>query len=198
MAGRYADIIAGMLGDEIVAGDDDFDLIAGLDDEDDDIVSGDDLALIAGALGKGKGGAAKKQLLRRAIAEKLSQGSTLVKQRSATKGRTVPLGFDSETAIDPGQTRRITTRPQIIFRGQRFVVQNDIAGAFIIQDLIVGKNSQFAASGPLPARAFESNAFGVELELDTAQIGQDITVFVTNTSSTPTRFVATLIGRSVE
>lgn len=198
MAGRYADIIAGMLGDEIVSGDDDIDLIAGLDDEDDDIVSGDDLALIAGALGKGKGGAAKKQLLRRAIAEKLSQGSTLVKQRSATKGRTVPLGFDSETAIDPGQTRRITTRPQIVFRGQRFVVQNDIAGAFIIQDLIVGKNSQFAASGPLPARAFESNAFGVELELDTAQIGQDITVFVTNTSSTPTRFVATLIGRSVE
>jgi hypothetical protein len=199
MTGRYSDIVSGMLGEDIVAGADDFDLIAGLDD--DDAVSGDDLQLIAGVIGAAKAQRGKlqnKQMLQRILAEKLAQSSTLVKEKPITKGRTVPIGFDSETDIAPGQTRRITTRPQVVFKGQRPVVSSDIAGSFVIQDIIVGKNSQFAASGPIPARAFEGNSVGVELDLDTAQIGQDITMFVTNISSSPVRFFATLIGRSVE
>jgi hypothetical protein len=198
MTGRYADIVSGMLGEDIISGADDFDLISGLGDDDE---SAGELELIAGALQAAKSNQAnkvKKALMQRVLAEKIGQGSTLVKEKPITKGRTVPLGFDSETPIDPGQTRRITTRPQVVFKGQRPIVSSDIAGSFMIQDIIVGKNSQFAASGPVPARTFEGNSFGVELDLDTAQIGQDITMFVTNISSAPTRFIATLIGKSVE
>jgi hypothetical protein len=198
MTGRYSDIVAGMLGEEIISGADDFDLISGLDDDES---AGAELELIAGAALnalKNQSKQNKQQMMSKVLAEKIAQGSTLVREKPATKGRTVPLGFDSETPIDPGQTRRITTRPQVVFKGQRPIVSSDIAGSFVIQDIIVGKNSQFAASGPVPARTFEGNSFGVELDLDTAQIGQDITMYVTNISAAPMRFIATLIGKSVE
>ena len=197
MTGRYADIVSGMLGEEIISGADDFDLVSGLDDE-----SAGELELIAGAIqaaqNKQANNNVKKALMQKVMAEKVAQGSTLVREKPITKGRTVPLGFDSETPIDPGQTRRITTRPQVVFKGVRPIVSSDIAGSFMLQDIIIGKNSQFAASGPVPARVFEGNSFGVELDLDTAQIGQDITMYVTNISSAPVRFIATLIGKSVE
>lgn len=202
MTGRYADIVSGMLGEDIISGADDFDLVSGLDDE-----SAGELELIAGAIqaaqqqtaqNKQANNNVKKALMQKVMAEKIAQGSTLVREKPITKGRTVPLGFDSETPIDAGQTRRITTRPQVVFKGVRPIVSSDIAGSFMLQDIIIGKNSQFAASGPVPARVFEGNSFGVELDLDTAQIGQDITMYVTNISSAPVRFIATLIGKSVE
>jgi hypothetical protein len=194
MAGRYSDIVSGMLGEDIIAGADDYDLIAGLDDEE----SAGELELISGAAVQNQKLRAKNAMLQRALAEKISQSSTLVKERSATKGRTVPLGFDSETPVDPGIPRRIITRPQVVFKGLRPVVSPDIAGSFIILDIIVGKNSQFAASGGVPARTFEGSSVGVELDLDTAQVGQDVIMVVQNISATPTRFIATLIGKSVE
>jgi hypothetical protein len=206
--GRYADIVAGMLAEDIVSGGDDLDLVSGYDliaGLDDDESSAGALELIAGALQSAKAkqqsnanSAAKKAVLQRALADKIAQGSTLVKERPISKGRTVPLGFDSETPIDPGQTRRVTARPQVVFKGIRPIVSSDIAGSFLIQDIVIGKNSQFAANGAIPARVFEGNAFGVELDLDTAQISQDIIMIVENISSAPVRFIATLIGKSVE
>jgi len=199
MTGRYADIVSGMLGEEIISGADDFDLVSGLGDDDE---SAGELALIAGALQAAKNNnqasKVRNALMQKVMAEKIGQGSTLVREKPITKGRTVPLGFDSETPVDPGQTRRVTTRPQVVFKGMRPIVSSDIAGSFMIQDIIIGKNSQFAASGPVPARTFEGNSFGVELDLDTAQIGQDVTMYVTNISNAPVRFIATLIGKSVE
>jgi len=195
MAGRYSDIVSGMLGEDIIAGTDDYDLIAGLDDDES---AGAEYELISGAAAQNQKLRARNAMLQRALAEKIAQGSTLVKERPINKGRTVPLGFDSETPIDPGMQRRIITRPQVVFKGLRPVVSPDIAGSFLIQDIIVGKNSQFAASGGIPARTFEGNSFGVELDLDTAQIGQDVIMVVQNISATPTRFIATLIGKSVE
>ncbi len=183
-----------MLGEDITAGTDDYDLIAGLDDDE----SAGELELISGAAAQNQKLRARNAMLQQALAQKIAQASTLVKERPANKGRTVPLGFDSETPIDPGLTRRIITRPQVVFKGLRPVVSPDIAGSFLIQDIIVGKNSQFAASGGIPARTFEGNSFGVELDLDTAQIGQDVIMVVQNISATPTRFIATLIGKSIE
>lgn len=196
MTGRYSDIVSGLLGEDIVSGADDFDLVAGLDDDDSDVAGSYDL--VSGAVAQNKKLRMQNAQLQRVLAEKIAQGSTLVKEKPISKGRTVPLGFDSETPIDPGLTRRITARPQVVFKGLRPVVSSDIAGSFIIQDIIVGKNSQFASSGPIPARTFEGNSFGVELDLDTAQIGQDVTMLVTNISAAPVRFFATLIGKSVE
>jgi hypothetical protein len=72
-----------------------------------------------------------------------------------------------------------------------------VSGApfFIINDIKVGKDSQLAASGNLPAEAFSNLSVGVRMELDTAEPGIVITLTVTNADTTgPHDFRAVLYG----
>lgn len=125
------------------------------------------------------------------------QGSML-RTRAPSKGREYVMGFDSVTTVAAGATAIITTRPQVVFRPDRLVIPASIASSFLINDLKVGKNSQFVAATAVPAEAFTQGAFGVRLKLDTAQVSQDIILNVTNTSGGALRFTAALIGPAVE
>lgn len=201
--GRYTDIVSGMLGDdyEFIAGqdDDDYELIAGLDDDDGDDLDDQaltDLVLAGATAARGKG--LSKQAIRRAVQEKVAQGSTLLRETGPTKARTWHLGFDSETEIPPNTVRSVENSPQIIFRGERLIIPSDIAGSFLLRDIVVGKTSQLAATGPVPARTYQETSFGTQLQLDTAQVSQKIVLVVENTSGAPVRFNATLIGRAIE
>ena len=51
-------------------------------------------------------------------------------------------------------------------------------------------DSQFPSTGPVPARVFSETAVGVDLSLDTAQISQNISLNVTNTSGSTVIFNA--------
>jgi hypothetical protein len=126
-----------------------------------------------------------------------SRHAAAVMPRPVTKAREYPLGFPT-TTLAAGFTTNISTSPQVPFRGRRLVVPSDIAGALLINDLKVGKNSMFAASGPVPARMFSEFGVGVDLNLDTAQISQQITLNVTNSSGAAVTFNAALIGTAVE
>jgi hypothetical protein len=124
--------------------------------------------------------------------------SAAVMPRPITKGREYPLGFPA-TVLAAGQVASIVTQPQVPFRGRRLIVPSDIAGAILINDLKVGKNSMFAsASGPVPARGFTEFGVGVDLNLDTAQISQQISLNVQNVSGASVTFTAMLIGTAVE
>jgi hypothetical protein len=136
--------------------------------------------------------------LMNAIAERRAMAGALLHDRSPTKSREYPLGFASLTAIAAGASARITARPQVPFRIDRLVVPSDLAGLFTIDDVKVGKNSQFAAEGSLPARIFQENAVGVCLKGDTAQISMDVTLNVTNISGAAAFFRAGIIGPAVE
>ena len=120
-----------------------------------------------------------------------------VMPRPITKGREYPLGFPT-TVLAAGSTTNVSTQPQVPFRGRRLIVPSDIAGSILINDLKIGKNSMFAASGPVPARTFTEFGVGVDLNLDTAQISQQISLNITNTSGASLNFNATLIGTAVE
>lgn len=128
----------------------------------------------------------------------LAQQGLVLKETTPTAARTFPLGFVSNGAIAAGASVVIVSRPQVLFKGQRLVVPSDIAGDFSIDDVKVGKNSQFVAEGAIPARVLQENAFGVSMELDTAQISQDITIAITNISGAARVFRAALIGRAAE
>lgn len=130
----------------------------------------------------------------RALAER--NASALV-AREPQKSREFPLGFP-ETDIPAGATREVIVQPQIPFRGERLVIPSDIAGLFSIDDIRVGKNSQFVASSPIPARTFSEVGVGVGLHLDTAQVSQQIVLRVRNISGQDATFRAALIGRAVE
>lgn len=136
--------------------------------------------------------------MKAAMAQRMVADGLIVQRERPTKAREFPLGFESPTTIAPGATATITSRPQIPFRGERLIVPSDIAGSFSILDLRVGKNSQFTSSGAVPARTFQENAVGIRLQLDTAQISQDVTLSVQNIGGAPQTFRASIIGSAVE
>lgn len=125
------------------------------------------------------------------------QGQT-VRMAGPDKAREQVMGLDSVVAIAAGATANVTTRPQVTFRPDRLIVAATIAASFLINDIKIGRASQFIAGVAVPAEAFTQGAFGVRMKLDTAQISQDVTLNVTNTSGGALRFNAALIGPAVE
>jgi hypothetical protein len=139
------------------------------------------------------------QSVRNAVsAQVMARGALALKETQPTKARIFPLGFESNGSILAGNSATITSRPQVLFRGERLVVPSDIAGDFTVDDVKVGKDSQFVAEGSIPARVLQENAVDVLFQLDTAQISQDITISVTNISGAPRTFRAALIGSAAE
>lgn len=121
-----------------------------------------------------------------------------VASRGYSKGRSLVLPLSSNGTVAASATATITTRPQTLFRPERLVVQ-DSSGNFTINDLKIGKNSQFVAAGSLPSAVFAANAFGVRLKMDTCQVAMDVAINVTNNDGGAAHsFTAALIGPSVE
>jgi hypothetical protein len=88
--------------------------------------------------------------------------------------------------------------PQVAFRGSRLSVASVISGFFAITDVKVGKDSQFAAAGQLPASSFSELAVGDNFILDTCPVGNQIAITVQNLDAANAHdFRATLFGKSV-
>ena len=113
------------------------------------------------------------------------------------KRRHFPIGF-VQAAIPAGQVAEVEVKPQVLFRGERLAVAPSNARSFHIVDIKVGKDSQLAATGEMPAEAFSALAVGVRMELDTAQPGIVIVLIVRNTDTTPQDFDAVLYGTVFE
>lgn len=125
-----------------------------------------------------------------------ARNARMVVPRQPTKAREFPLGFPT-TAIAASASATVQTQPQVAFRGRRLLIPSDIAGAILINDLKVGQASQFTSSNPVPGRCFTELGVGVDLNLDTAQISQFISLSVENTSGASVTFNAAIIGSSV-
>lgn len=111
-------------------------------------------------------------------------------------GRTLAIGFDSVNTVAAAASVIITQRPQVRMQPSRVIIPSAIGGDFLVNDLKIGKNSQFTASSTLPASVFAENAVGVALAMDPCDIAQDISLNVTNISANPARFNAAMIGTS--
>jgi hypothetical protein len=163
---------------------------------------GDEIERLMSAAGADSGAPSKLQRLAQTMrmAREVDPRAVSVVDRPATRRREYPLGFESVTpgGILPGASEVVRADPQISFRGERFVVPSDISLFFSIDDIIVGKNSQFVSSGPVPASTFSEVAVGVRLNLDTANVGNLISIRVRNIGPDPLVFRATLIGTGVE
>lgn len=128
-----------------------------------------------------------------------ARNASAVMPRPVTKSREYPIGFPTTTIASNTTNNAISIQPQVPFRGRRVIIPSDIAGAVLINDIKVGKNSMLAStSGPLPGRMFSEFAVGVDLNLDTAQISQQVTLSVSNISLASLTFNAGMIGTAVE
>jgi len=111
--------------------------------------------------------------------------------------RQFPVGFTKAT-IGAGLVEDIEVKPQVHFRGERLAIAPSIARFFNVVDIKVGKDSQLAAAGEMPAESFSALAVGVRLELDTAQPGIVIIIKVRNTDAAAHDFQAVLYGTVFE
>jgi len=125
------------------------------------------------------------------------RSSKAVVSKSYSKSRVQSIGFQS-LQVQPHTSADIPTKPQVLFRGTRLIVGSAIAQFFTIDDIKVGRTSQFVATGSQPAEAFKDTATGDNVSLDTCRPGMDIVLQVTNVSDTAQDFRAALFGDAVE
>jgi hypothetical protein len=206
-----------LAGDEDIMGDEIADYLVGADDILGDDLLGDDLMGDTDIMGDDIGdylvGAdrarrgpqaavarkknARAALLKRAMIAKRLKNAKLVHHRRPTKNRIQSLGFN-RSAVPANTTVEIVARPQVLFRGTRLLVGSSIAPFFVVDDIKVGRNSQFVGTGAQPAEAFRDTATGDNIALDTCRPGVDITLIVTNTDGTAKDFRASIFGDVVE
>jgi hypothetical protein len=168
-----------------------------------DFLDGDDsgdFSHVLGAWPFKKKRAARRQLMAAraaALAQRRVQDGAILQDTNPTKSREYILGFDS-TSVPGATSANITKRPQVIFRPERVIIPSSVGVDFQVLDIKVGKNSQFSASGEVPAVVFSETAFGVRLKMDTAQVSMDVTISVRNTNAAQRNFTAAIIGPAVE
>jgi hypothetical protein len=116
-----------------------------------------------------------------------------------THTREFPIGFTSSSDIPPNVTQQIETKPQVLFRGERLAVPNSLVLNFQVADIKVGKDSQLAAPGNMPAECFSNVSVGVRMQLDTAEPGITLTLFMENTDAHNAHpFSSVLYGTVIE
>jgi len=98
--------------------------------------------------------------------------------------------------IRDGETRRVTTRPHVIFR-PTFIWVKD-AWAWTIHDIVVGKNSQLANGQSIQAEALLDPL--MVPDFDTLQISQNFTMAVSRDERAEgiEHFRAVVIGHAVD
>lgn len=197
--------------DRFYVGEDEDNDLAGIfsgDDDDDDDSVGEDqiigLDQIIGALvkqavkakAKPKKVSGNQQLLSLlALAKQAGGAATKRKSRDTVYEQPLPI---PPTSFTTGQALDIELRPQRLFRTERLVVDSVIAPFFRILDLKIGQQTQFVASGALPASIFSEVAVGVRLKGDTANLGNTIIVSAQNIDATTRVFGGAILGTVID
>jgi hypothetical protein len=120
--------------------------------------------------------------------------------RGRPMDRQVPMGIYGEVPIDgkPHDLEAEVKTPW--FDVQRVLVPSDIAGYWVIDDVLVDGKSQFPHTGSVPCRTFQENAVGIRVMFTRGILGKKIVVrvrsLVPQTSEPPrtAEFRMTLIG----
>lgn len=113
--------------------------------------------------------------------------------RTRDKRRRLIMGPDP-VVVATGDSEDVALQPQQLFRTERLIIPSEIAPFFRIDDIRVGNRSQLVTTGALPASAFSEVAIDAYVEFDTADIGNIITLTVTNTDDEDQTFLCMLLG----
>jgi hypothetical protein len=124
-------------------------------------------------------------------------GGQVLKSGAYTKSRNIVMGFPT-TAYAAAASANVTAQPQKLFRPERLTIPDAIAEAFLVTTLNIGTTNQFGSVDPVPGGVFKASAVGVVLKLDTAQVGNNISIGLTNISGAALNFNGALIGPAIE
>ena len=102
------------------------------------------------------------------------------------------------TSVPANSTVRLTIQPQELFKAKRLVVDPAVAGDFRISNAKVATRDQFSGPGAVPAAVFGPNAFDVNIDWTTCEVGELITLDITNTDTVDANiFSGCFLGTSV-
>lgn len=189
---------------EILGEDDALGLFVGDDESGDDdalgdLLDGDDTlgALLRRKKASNAKSTARANAMRQALLRRRVATGTLLRDVKPRSSREYALGLGS-TSVAGATSANINVQPQVVFRPERLVIPSNVGIDFLLTDIKVGKNSQLASTGAVPAVAFSEQAFGVRLKMDTAQVSMFVTVSVTNQNANARNFQGVIIGPAVE
>lgn len=101
-----------------------------------------------------------------------------------------------------GANATVTIAPQRLFKPKLMSFPGSIAAFFEITGVFVGQDSQLAAGGTIPCECFTETAVNAPIDWDTANVGNIITINVTNiepAGGAPTRrLMGMIIGLGVK
>ena len=122
-----------------------------------------------------------------------------VKRRAYSRTRRQLLPFGDTGDLAAGSSIDLLGNPQVPFKPERLVIQETTStGGTIVNDIKVGKNSQFISAGAFPASLFQGNSNEGLFQFDTARPGIDIVISILNAHPTdPLRAYAGMVGISL-
>jgi hypothetical protein len=152
----------------------------------------DERAVAAAAKLKGKG-----KRLRKAFVTPASASQTRIGYD--------PFSLEGASPIDPFSTNGevqqgsastsvvFFSTSQLLFRPEEFVLsRSSLEGTLQIDDVRIGKNSIFLSNAPIPVEALQDFKFD---HVEMCNVGQRISIHVTNLGRKPVLFSAALRGR---
>lgn len=108
------------------------------------------------------------------------------------------LDGEFEYLVPPGHTINITAQPQVTFKPERLILDDEAAEWYDVADIKVGRCSQLVSSSMLPGTAFKAGVSPIQ-SMDTVQISMLVTLSLINVSTKPRRPPrAMMTGRGVD
>ena len=86
--------------------------------------------------------------------------------------------------VPPGHTIHLQGQPQVNFKPERLVIDDESADWYDVVDIKVGKNSQLISADRIPGSGFKAAASQGQ-SMDTAMISMYVTVSLINVSGKP-------------
>lgn len=123
-----------------------------------------------------------------------------IRETAPQADRELTVNFASTGNIAAGALSIVTSQPQVqVFRGERLMLPESTVGQyFVIEDVLVGKNSQLAGTGVGQSGIlFSEKAVGAGQRFDPCTLGMVITLKVRNIDTNPRAFFASIFGRAV-
>lgn len=135
--------------------------------------------------------------LQKLILMKKVAAAGMTTQLAAVAERRLSIGFASLN-IAANATAPITVQPQWAFKGQRLSIPSAIVNFFDILSVQIGAVNQFPSPGAQPASSFADVAVGDNMEMDTCNLGQLVTLTVQNVDPGAAHsFKASLFGKAI-
>jgi hypothetical protein len=168
------DMALALSGDE---GEDDLDVFAG-----DEIIGLEEIigAHLAAKRATAKSSTSRKLRALKAAALAKAAGGVMLRKQTHTrpvKDQILPVGPQAYLA---SATADVVLIPQRTFRPNRLVFSSLITPFFTMNSLLVGQDPQFVAGGSVPLEVLSQVGVGVGITGTTANLGNTITIGLTN------------------